>query len=73
MVKSNKHKLHNNYLEEEENTGWFDEYVVYFQFHIFIKRQIFKFSILTHFQIRRILCKDLLTDILSVFVQGVSS
>ena len=30
MVKSNEHKWHNNYLEQE-NTGWFNEYVVYLQ------------------------------------------
>ena len=37
MVKSNEHKWHNNYLEEE-NTRWFDEYVVYLQYlYIFEK------------------------------------
>ena len=44
MVKSNKHKWHNNYLEEE-HARWFDEYVVYLQYlYIFEKVKYYVFS-----------------------------
>ena len=62
LVKSNKHKWHNNYLEEEENIGLFDEYVLYFQYWYIYQN--------LNNQIRRILYKDLLTYIYQYLCKG---